>query len=260
MIDELDALVPVSKAAPVKLPDEKALFAPVPKAPSKRAYRHELKYFVGDAQAALLSERLLTTMDLDENVGPDREYEIRSLYFDDLFETAVAQKIAGDDIRKKYRLRIYNMRDDVIKLECKEKTGAFIYKRSIQLDRAICDAVLGGDARAILQIDHPLAREFYQKTVAEGLHPVVIVDYAREAYVAPYQDVRITLDKRLHTGYWDCNLFDKDAPMLPALLGGETIVEVKFNQHLPEYYRYLLQGIAVQRSAASKYVLCRQFE
>ena len=43
------------------------------------------------------------------------QYHIRSLYFDDVYETALKDKVAGTDERCKYRVRIYNYNDSVIK-------------------------------------------------------------------------------------------------------------------------------------------------
>lgn len=61
------------------------------------------------------------------NVG----YMIRSLYFDDCYECAYEEKLAGVEARSKYRIRIYNYSDSIIKLECKHKEGS-IYTRPRQ--------------------------------------------------------------------------------------------------------------------------------
>ena len=38
------------------------------------------------------------------------------------------------------------------------------------------------------------------------------------------------------------------------------ILEVKFNNYLPAHINRLLDGLDVERSAISKYMLCRKFE
>jgi hypothetical protein len=38
------------------------------------------------------------------------------------------------------------------------------------------------------------------------------------------------------------------------------ILEVKFNNYLPDYINALLYGVEAERSAVSKYILCRRFE
>jgi VTC domain. len=87
----------------------------------------------------------------------------------------------------------------------------------------------------------------------------VIVDYVREAFVMPYQDIRITFDKELAVGLNKTGLFDRGLPTMLVLEPGLSILEVKFNDHLPAYYHDLLQGIAVERSALSKYLICRSW-
>ena len=55
----------------------------------KKSYRHELKYFINQGDYMLLSNALRRTMDADENADGYGEYHIRSLYFDDPFNTAL---------------------------------------------------------------------------------------------------------------------------------------------------------------------------
>ena len=51
----------------------------------------------------------------DKFANADGDYHIRSLYFDDINNTALFEKQAGILTRKKYRIRIYNLEDNVIK-------------------------------------------------------------------------------------------------------------------------------------------------
>ena len=79
--------------------------------------RHELKYLITPAELTVLRNTLAPLMQLDQG----HEYLIRSLYFDTINDDALEEKIAGVGNRKKYRIRIYNFSDRVIKLECKSK-------------------------------------------------------------------------------------------------------------------------------------------
>ena len=60
---------------------------------------------------------------------------IRSLYFEDYFNSAYAEKESGVLMRKKYRIRIYDCSDRSIKLERKKKFGSYIYKESAPLTK-----------------------------------------------------------------------------------------------------------------------------
>jgi len=92
-----------------------------------------------------------------------------------------------------------------------------------------------------------------------NLRKEVIVDYIREAYVSEVGNVRITFDKDLRTGITNNNIFEKNAPSIKALDDPLMILEVKFDNFLPEYIKNLLQISSSQRYAISKYVICRKY-
>ena len=84
----------------------KELLAPQPRNDTE-AYRHELKYLISYADKAELTVRLAPVLHLDPH-AQQGGYFIRSLYFDDYWNTAYEEKDAGVLLRKKYRIRIYN--------------------------------------------------------------------------------------------------------------------------------------------------------
>ena len=92
------------------------------------------------------------------------------------------------------------------------------------------------------------------------LRPRVIVDYEREAYLHPVEDVRITFDMRLRSGLSSVDLFNRQLPTVCPHDRNVEILEVKFNNNLPGYIAGLLHGVEAERSAVSKYVLCRRYE
>ena len=94
------------------------------------------------------------------------------------------------------------------------------------------------------------------------LRPVVLVDYVREAYLHPAEEVRITFDKQLRSGLLSKDLFNPYVPTIPPFDENLIILEVKYNRILPSYIRDILttygQGACI--SAISKYTWCRRFE
>jgi len=226
---------------------------------SGREFRHEQKYFINTLDYLVVAQRLGRCMDRDPHADIHGNYFIRSLYFDDTDDTAFRTKLEGTDIRDKYRLRIYNMKDDVIKLERKHKEGQFILKDSLPLSREECDALLEGDPRFLLRRSHPFARQMYREFLTRPLCPKVIVDYEREAYIHPLEDVRVTFDKGVRTGYRSTDLFRR-IPTFPVIDDYDMVMEVKFNRTLPVFLRSLLQTGSHARSAVSKYCLCRKYE
>lgn len=231
------------------------------KTPGEKGYRHELKYYITLGAYELLQRKLSLTMERDafakKNGG---EYFIRSLYFDDRDDSAFREKLSGIDERDKFRIRIYDMRDDVIKLECKHKSNGYIKKQSIGLSRKEYEKLMSGDRLFLLNRPEPFARRMYLEFAQRALKPAVIVDYTREAFVFPMEDVRVTFDKNVRTGLRSVDMFNAGIPTYPVIDDYGMVLEIKFNRFLPTYIRSLLQLEASQRSAISKYVLCRRFE
>ena len=227
----------------------------------KMAFRHELKYYINYHDYVLLKNTIKPLLAIDSNAGSDGHYHIRSLYFDDIYETALAEKIAGNDERHKYRIRIYNYSDSVIRFEKKIKRGQFITKKSIALSREDCDSLIAGDCSVLEGRREPLANEIFLQMKNCCLRPRVIVDYWREAYVSPFENVRIAFDKDIKGGLLITDFFNAHAPTMPILDEGIMVLEVKFDRYLPAHIKAVLNNVdGAQRSAISKYVLCRKFD
>lgn len=227
-----------------------------------KQYRHELKYVISEGEHKLLSTRIKACLKQDYYASRNGgEYNIRSLYFDDPFDSALFEKSDGVASRDKFRIRIYNLSDDVIKLERKHKEGQYIKKDSVSLSRQDYEEIVRGNLDCLKRNDSPFAMQFYGIFKANHLRPRVLVDYTREPYVFPAEDVRITFDKNLRTAMRCTDLFNPHLITYPVWdLRGCMILEVKFNGSLPQYVQELLTLGAAQRTAASKYVFCRRYE
>ncbi|MBP1744494.1 MAG: hypothetical protein H6Q58_1472 [Firmicutes bacterium] len=219
-------------------------------------FRHELKYYINYCDYLALRSRLKLLMKPDPNAGINGDYMIRSLYFDDLNDTALYEKAAGVRIRHKYRIRTYNLSDSVIKLERKNKVGGYINKESAALSRETVEALMRNDFGG-LDTANILIRDFYMAIRGDGLRPKVIVDYDREAYVCSFSDTRITFDKELRVPMTSNDIFDSAIPAEILVRMPRLIMEVKFNEFLPEHIRGALEFGASERCAISKYVICR---
>ncbi|MBQ3864521.1 MAG: polyphosphate polymerase domain-containing protein [Clostridia bacterium] len=222
--------------------------------------RHELKYFINPGDTVYLRNVLGSVLDLDRNAGPDGGYHIRSLYFDDAYNSALQEKIDGVYWRDKYRIRIYNYSDATIKLEKKSKRGDLTKKESVTITRELAEQIISGDAYGLDKINHPLINELYRMITIKKLHPVVLVDYYREAFVHIAEDTRITLDQELRSGVFSLDLFNPHVPTVSPFGEEQNILEVKYNRRLPSFIPVILQNLTPVRSAISKYTLCRRFE
>ena len=222
--------------------------------------RHELKYLITPAELSVLRGVLKPITQFDPNGDENNEYIIRSLYFDTINDDALMEKIAGVGNRKKYRIRIYNFSDRVIKLECKSKYGDLISKQSVSIPRDLAEQLIAGDPEGLQRMRHPLLHDVYREMRTRLLRPAVIVDYVREAYLHPAQEVRITFDKQLRTGLSSTDIFNPSLPTSPVFDDPVEVLEVKYDEFLPAHLQTVLSGITAQRSAVSKYTWCRRYE
>lgn len=222
--------------------------------------RHELKYYINPAELEALRRRLERVMRLDSHCKGGRAYNVRSLYFDDAFDSAYYDKLDGVMTRDKYRLRIYNHSDEVIFLERKRKLGDLIGKSSLRITRRLAEQLIAGDPRGLYRAEAPLLRDMYAAMRTGVMRPAVLVEYDRLAFTHPAETTRITFDMRLRSGLSSRDLFSPHAPMAVANDRDVEILEVKFDAYFPSHIRALLSDITGERCAISKYVMCRRYQ
>ena len=224
--------------------------------------RHELKYFINERQYFVLSGVLDGILNRDPNGDEYNEYHIRSLYFDTINNDALFDKLNGVQHRDKYRIRIYNFSDKIIKLECKTKVGSLISKRSLSIPKLLCEQLMAGDPAGLETTRSGLLNDVFREMTVNLLRPVVLVDYVREAYLHPAEEVRITFDKQLRSGVLSKDLFNPYVPTVPVFDENVLILEVKYNRILPSYIRDILNTYCqgALPSAISKYTWCRRYE
>lgn len=222
-----------------------------------KRYRHEIKLLLSYPDYLVMSKRLKALLPPDENAGENGEYFIRSLYLDDVSHSAYWEKLAGAADRKKYRIRIYNCSDSVIKLECKEKRGSRICKRSASISRECFESIVKGDYSLLAEYDNELCKEVLSVAKSKGLSPSVVVDYDREAYLHPVSNVRLTFDKALHAGVESADIFDEKMMTLPIYPEGAVIFEIKYDNVLPKFLADIVSNTHGSKLALSKFCLCR---
>lgn len=223
---------------------------------AQKVFRQEIKQLLSPAQTLLLEQRIAAILPPDSYSDASGSYYIRSIYFDTPTDSAYQDKIAGIDNREKIRIRFYGFDASVIKLERKEKRSNLIHKDSFSISKESADRMLQGDFDCLSDYEHPLAQYIYSLSHSSTLRPVVVVDYVRRAYVHPAGNVRITFDTQLQARTPNEDVWQPGA--LYHVLGENTILEIKFNQYLPDHIRQLLCSVPGERMALSKYTLCRE--
>ena len=227
-------------------------------------YRVEDKYFIYEDEMAFLKHRLLEIMKPDAH-GRNGSYVVRSLYFDDLTDTAYRQIEAGTDPRSKFRLRTYDNDGTYILLEEKSKKRGFTHKESVVASRKTAEAIVccnspfeANISSGVLKNEEDfLFKKLYYNMNAVLLHPVVTVEYERTAYVEKAGNVRITFDTNIGAGKDVRRFFDDNVLPVPVLERGLHIMEIKYDEILPEYIRSAIDIGNLRKSAFSKYYYAR---
>ena len=222
-------------------------------------FRHEFKYLCTDAQLAILKNRLLGLMQKDSHVGPDGAYHIKSLYFDDCNDRCFWENEDGVAPREKYRIRIYENSGARISLECKRKENDKIHKTSCRLTMEQFEYLAYGKGNIPLDTLPPLAQKLQVLIMTTGMMPKVIVEYERTPYVYKNGNVRITFDRNITSSSQVDQFFNADIKKRPILSAGTQLLEVKYDEYLPDHIYHALILDNMQRTNFSKYYLCRKY-
>ncbi len=186
-------------------------------------------------------------------------YHVRSLYFDDIHDRALYEKNFGVFKRQKYRIRIYNKEDSKIRLERKSKYGQYISKETALISKdEYKSLVMDNNSDFLLMSGNLLKRSFYLEINNNLMKPKGIVDYKREAYMLGAGNVRITFDKDLEAVLNDIDIFESKLATVSILPEAVIILEIKYDDFLPDYIRNLIQFTSHDICAISKYVMCRE--
>lgn len=220
-------------------------------------YRHEWKHEITFCDMLVIRQRMRAIAKADAHALKGR-YEIRSLYFDNLSDKVLREKLDGVNRREKFRVRFYNGSTDVIHLEKKCKLNGLGTKASASLTAEEAQALVDGDYRWMLDSGRPLVEELYSKMRSQGLRPRTIVDYTREPFIFAPGNVRVTLDYNIRTGLDAVDFLSPDCVTIPVP-GSPIVLEVKWDEFLPAIIRDAVQLEGRRTTAFSKYAACRMY-
>lgn len=225
----------------------------------KQKFRHELKYLISTAQIPMIRNRINHLLEPDIHAGGNGIYTIRSLYFDDYSNSCYYENENGTDPREKFRIRIYNHSTDRIMLECKRKERGKTLKTACALTREQTLHLMKGEVLPDIGSQPPLLQKLTLQMLTRRLRPVVIVEYDRIPYVYPSGNVRITLDTNISLSTSIGSFLDGQIPKRPVLAAGQQLLEVKYDEFLPDFIYRNLQLQNLQQTAFSKYYICRKY-
>jgi hypothetical protein len=138
----------------------------------------------------------------------------------------------------------------------KSKKDSRILKKSKTISREEMDRLMRGECiEDSASMDDP-ATLFNLAIRTGGLRPRVIVAYERKAYVFEPGNTRITFDRnvRASSRIEDFGSADISYDFLNEY---ENVLEVKYDEFIPDFLLQLLELGNLQQTSYSKYQLCR---
>ncbi len=221
-------------------------------------YRHEIKHEITYADMLAIDARLCAVAKLDP-FAEDGVYVIRSLYFDSPGDKALRENLSGASRREKYRIRYYGNKLNEIKLERKTKVSGLGYKDQCSISKEECEKLLKGDYSWMLTSGRDLIVDLYIKMIFENLRPKSIVEYTRKPYIYEAGNVRVTFDYEIRTTTNVDDFLDKSCPTL-TVTDNPIILEVKWDDFLPEIIKDCVQASRSRAQAFSKYAASRMYD
>lgn len=220
-------------------------------------FRHEYKHYINFLDYITLKQRLKVIMKRDSHIGDDGSYKVRSLYFDNPDNKVLREKIEGINNREKFRIRYYNDNLSFIRLEKKTKVNGLCNKINVMLTNKECECLVDGKLNWMKDTNRGLVRELYEKMKVQQLRPKTVVDYTREAFTYKPGNIRVTLDKGIKTGIYSKDFLNKNMPTVGININNTILLEVKYDDYIPDIIKDIIQTNTRKSSAFSKYAVCR---
>lgn len=229
-----------------------------------RFSRYEIKYLIDAAQLPEIRDALVGFLRLDVNGFHSGGYYIHSIYFDSPDYHFYREKLEGNQIRIKPRIRSYRTSLDGppagMFLELKGRFDRIVDKRRSPIDAGLAERLLreaptaGGDwvnGSSVLGEFQYLSHRFC-------LTPCVTVLYHRTPFIgAFYSDLRITFD-RLILSSLTTTLDAPSEDFVQVIASNQFVMELKYNDKIPRPLLNRLNGLGLQQHTFSKYATSLQ--
>lgn len=219
-------------------------------------YRKELKYFVSDSDLVVLESKINRIMQIDNN-SINSIYNIRSIYFDTIYNDFYYENEDGLNERYKIRIRIYNKSSNLIKLEIKYKKNGLTKKESCNISKELCDKLINGEKLKYYECNSNVLRKMYVEQKNRLLSPKILIEYDRVAYINKIGNVRVTFDKNIKVSKNVKLLFDDNIYGRRLMEDNQEILEIKYDEIIPDYIKNQLEINTLFRSSFSKYYMSR---
>lgn len=233
-----------------------------------KSMRLEYKFLVPFNKLDELRDAIHPFVFIDEYADKEsnKEYIVKSIYYDTMWLDDYRDKLAGIKIRKKLRIRGYNLKydDSIVFLEVKRKYENHIYKNRAPVLYSDLNYLLetADYEKYLLKKKNFLdaksdASKFFYLLKTKNYSPIALVTYEREAFYSKHDStLRLTFDKNLRSKPLPQNSELYNDASLKLAMPGNFILELKFFSGFPTWLQKIIRRFELSRRAISKYTIC----
>lgn len=225
--------------------------------------RFELKYVIPEQVALAVRDFVASYLEIDEFGAtlPNLSYPVHSLYLDSYDLSTYRATINGDKNRFKLRLRFYENRPDApVFFEIKRRMNNTIAKQRGGVRREAVDALLAGQ---LPSANHLISKEpkqlvalqnFCRLAVNLQATPKAHIFYMREAWISRFDNsVRVTMDRDVFCDPEPTARLGTDLVHPVNVFGKKVILELKFTNRFPDWFKELVRVFGLMQCGAAKY-------
>ena len=226
--------------------------------------RYEHKYIIREGVAMAMRDFVSSYLELDAfgATQPNLSYPVHSLYLDSPDLRLYHTTINGDKNRYKLRIRFYEDRPKApVYFEIKRRTNNTIAKQRGGVKREALEHVLSGqlplpEQMASGEPEHRAALEQFIHHMQElGAKPKAHVAYYREAWISKDNNaVRVTLDRQTRIEVEPMAHLVTQMTDPRYVFGDNVVLELKFTNRFPDWFRELVRIFGLAQGGAAKYV------
>lgn len=228
--------------------------------------RFERKYFITETQARAVREFVRSYLEPDEfsSAAGDFSYPVHSIYLDSMDLATYWATVHCEKSRFKLRVRFYDEdpRSPVF-FEIKRRMNECILKQRAAVQRVAAPILLAGHLPEPGHLFSPkpahlvAVQRFCYLMQQLGARPLMHVAYQREAWVSQgHNSVRVTVDRQVRGEEWREARFTQRLDHAVAPFGERRILELKFTDRFPDWFRDLVEHFNLTQCGVPKYCGC----
>lgn len=196
-------------------------------------YKYEKKETVNIKEIEVLERRLSLFMDIEK-----KEY-IRDLYFDSPNNEDLIEKINGDVVTEKFRIRYKNLDSTDIHLEKRMKKNGKYKKISSVITEEDVENILNGDIEYLAFSDKKILRDFYLNMMCGKIEAKAIIEFERQSFVYKRTDTTVNIDTFRKVSLNEEDIMDKEMKSV-AINEDTAVIEVRNNGEIPRFIEKLI--------------------